>query len=952
MTAPTINLSIRLYAPGGTPNYEIGLDAVETISGVTYPRHALDAGSMPSLTLQMEGDFSEFLAGSLSFKAANEDGFYDKVWADLNPYDRYPSCWFVVVWRGTKCRWAGMVDYETILFDRFAKTVGFTIDGVLEHLNRYSAESIRRTGVPSAGLQGSLDWGISTSVATNSLTDTRKNWVPHQFIAHVMVDGLNSVFRVVDNTATTLTLADGVGGAALGGGSVTIPNVGNAQGDYTIRPFAFISALYHGFNGIASGSKIDQKYDSNGALVTQVLPGTPATNDLAGLFLRDSAGNFFQIGGNTYSSSGVHITGLCFYYNGVKYDASPASGPFAIFQANFNRMLTSFVSLPTGDNALVGYQIDENGNWLEGDVLMVEACRTGGVWEGIYGDVGGGGVSIVAGEKPGGVRVERQQAWRIRRQMVGQQSLKVAAVGPYSTPGGVQSAYGAPDLDDHQIWLTEDIKQDLVATDIVYLATPYYRGKSISYLATRAVSLINLTPLFPSGDAHEFKTTIPYADFDQKSIGDVLKELAVISGCVLTFRFGNNNTPYIAFLRRDASGSPAPVKNLAGYIKSREDNPHWDQFYDSVKVEGADNRVVHGAPATTTLGGTVPVGIDADGNPVPPGALRFGGRQLEIKSDFTHSYPLLHQICNRHQQYYCVRRVQTKVTILGEYSPIDIYGSPITDDNGFQIMDVVALGLAGNDPIYQQLGSDRWLVVGVEEPLVAQPTTITLTLVSVGALPIYKAPDTESPVAIDTTKPEPPTIIDLDDVNPTALYYPVVSVYWTWNGDPAVLRGFYLHAWQVGQSPPTFSGDLAATAGYIYTQRMLEPHNLATSYSGASAWSSATTYTLGQVVSFNGLLYACLISSCHNITPPNASCWGLLWMAQLAFEHPPYQQPNGEATEWYFGVQAIVHGGQVSENSPPWHHGTLQTAIVGPPTGGGPQGSGGNPPGGGNWVLP
>lgn len=187
-----MSLTLTLTTPAAA-TYDLALDANH--------RYGVLAEDLPDLEQRIEQRECEFEAGELSLTCRNDDGWWDTLLAGADHLARYPSTFSLVVARDGTTRWSGDIDLLSVAYDRRERTVSFTVTGKLARLEKYSAETVRRA-YPRYS-----DWGASTSVALNSLTDSTKAWTADAYINHVLIDSANTVFTITDNTATVLTVA-------------------------------------------------------------------------------------------------------------------------------------------------------------------------------------------------------------------------------------------------------------------------------------------------------------------------------------------------------------------------------------------------------------------------------------------------------------------------------------------------------------------------------------------------------------------------------------------------------------------------------------------------------------------------------------------------------------------------------------------------------------------------
>ena len=113
--------------------------------------HDVIAANLPSLSSEIEQNFTEFSTGDIALTARNDDGGWDTIGftsATCNPIARFPVCLYVDIYEDNALVFQGDVDLKTISFNRKQRTVSFTCLGPLHRLEQWSAEVVRRT-VPS-----------------------------------------------------------------------------------------------------------------------------------------------------------------------------------------------------------------------------------------------------------------------------------------------------------------------------------------------------------------------------------------------------------------------------------------------------------------------------------------------------------------------------------------------------------------------------------------------------------------------------------------------------------------------------------------------------------------------------------------------------------------------------------------------------------------------------------
>jgi len=145
-------------------------------------------------------------------------------------------------------------------------------------------------------------YGVSTSVALVTLTDTRKNWTVNEFATMWLIDSAGTRFTINSNTATTLTLASGT----------------PASGVYEIVKDTGTDVS----SGMSSGNKILTLRDADANLKGFAIP---ATSDATGAAAYGTDGYWF----NTVDA-GTAPNNICTALRGGNWYNGVSAGVFAL----------------------------------------------------------------------------------------------------------------------------------------------------------------------------------------------------------------------------------------------------------------------------------------------------------------------------------------------------------------------------------------------------------------------------------------------------------------------------------------------------------------------------------------------------------------------------------------------------------------------------------------------
>ncbi len=584
--------------------------------------HDVLADSLPSITQQVEQNLAEFTCGDFAMKARNDDGWWDTTaFTDdsVNPYNRYPYCHYINVYRGGVLVWQGDVDYKTLTFDRKAKTVAFTCLNPLNRLTQWSAELVRRA-IPSF-----FDAGTTSEVGAGYMRDYSKTWYIGQVLNAVLIDSIGNAFPITGLYGMGTGL--GRNGVAVGpgflapyylSGGVTTP----AAGAYRIIPLAAqtrvapapSSATGGQFFQVTTGSDGTGRYvDDPNAAGTAAFP----VNGFVGMYLFDDAGQVYLVLSNT--SRRIYVQVKSGQPNPTITSTATVPSYYSVRRSNYPNLLET---LP--DFATVGIQA--------GDQLTMVTT----------------GSPISAANSSGFTARTKAQT----------NQYTIQSVGPNTSPP----------LTSNQAWLTESVKYDVdIANDGVFLTTPYYRNSAVlSVVAALFASICGGIYSVSGGtvqvneaeflDAYGAPKTLPYADFGGKSVSDALTELAVVMNCTLSCGFsGGTSNPTVKFYfqRRDIQPTDpgfTTLWNLSGNdasglpkIGTWENGKQWEQWFPQVTVTGAN-------------------GVEA-----ASGSLRYGGSSLSIQSDYMTTFDWVSQVRDRLWAFFGSRHATAKVQARAEY---------------------------------------------------------------------------------------------------------------------------------------------------------------------------------------------------------------------------------------------------------------------------------------------
>jgi hypothetical protein len=697
-----VSLRIDIWLPSFTGTPHVSRYTIFDSAG-TASLHDVIAANLPSLVSEIEQNLSEFSAGDIQLTCRNDDNGWDTVGftsENCDPTARFPVCHYIDIYQDGVLVFEGDIDLKTVSFDRKQKTVSFTVLGPLHRLEQWNAEVVRRS-VPNLAGAGIADVTGSAGGGYYYLHTATNTWYVDPATAvcevanHCLIDASGIIWTVVSGWGVAINNRV----SALKLGSPRYPpgtdwgktvSGGPATGSFTIRPMIFASR-YDCQSNPAS-------YTLTHTSTSLTDPGKSwATNVWAGYWLEDSAGVFWQIASNT--SMILTVTAQGAYPSGP--DIAPHDWPGTVINAptynirksNTLRLLESLgPSIAT--LGIVGQSASQPGDQLN--------LTNAGL---------GAQDAIIAA---------------FTTLAATTQQVEIEFAGPKTT---------GPPLTAQMLWLMDDIKADLIPTDGVTLATPYYRDKTISQLAALAFAAACGGALTTSVNVVAYAdNVVPYADFSQLSVADAIAKLAEVSSCAPACSFsGGPSAPLVTFnfQRRDAG--LGALYDLSGFtsdgvtpkIMERQDSIAWEFYYPHISVTGANSAKVQ------------------------QGSLRYGGTSLDVQSDFMDSYAWLHQVLARLYLYFGSRRAKTTVKVKGDY--------------------VVGLQLLGR---VRLAGSDEWWPVRISRPLRTPEQGVELDLIS--STGVYYTPSDYSDMD-PSAVPEPPIVTG---VSGSGLNPHVASISW------------------------------------------------------------------------------------------------------------------------------------------------------------------------------
>jgi len=685
-----MSLRIDIAVPNFTSRLTLTYTIFDSTSISAYHFYDVIAASIPSLFSEVEQNLSEFSCGDVTLTARNDDGAWDLFGftsANLDPTARYPLCHYVSIYQDGALVFQGDVDLKTVTFDRKQRTVSFTVLGPPHRLEQWTAETVRRT-IPALSTAGTI-LSVGSLGGSDYWVQTSNFWLTGTVVANnCLIDKNEIIWTIVS------VYGVGVGGTdklritnphRAPGRAYTQPVVvPPPTGSFTIRPMIFATRYdWQSDSGTLSVGSVDgthQYLQDTGKNLYNVGCWT-------GYWLEDSAGVFWQITDTIVGAGGFINKYVVLKQGGYPAgpDITPHTWPgtiinaptYSIRKSNLKRLLESMGPSIT----ILG--LTGKTSAQEGDKLTLTSANTGSY------------TTLMTAFATTAAQT---------------QVVEIQFAGPHTAPP-------APDLTDHMLWLMDDLEADLLATDGVVLATPYYRDKTISQLATLLFAAACGGALTSSVNALAFSdNVVHYADFGGKSVADALSMLAVVSNCALFCTFsGAPGAPLVTycFQRRDLGlGSlydlSTAMPDGTSKILERQDSMAWEFFYPYIKVGGVN------------------------GTQVQRGSPRQGGATLEVTSDFMDTYAWLNQVVDRLWTYFGKRRARTTVKVKGE--------------------SVVGLQLLGR---VRLAAADEWWVVKLSRELREPVESVDLDLIN--ATGVYYTPTDYAEIDASAI-PEPPVV--------------------------------------------------------------------------------------------------------------------------------------------------------------------------------------------------
>lgn len=657
-----------------------------TLSGDS--EYNLLADAAPTLTWELEGEtLNEVSSGDVTLTCENLTGWWDTLWADLDHTERYPSNWYVKIYKASTLRWDGDVDLKSIRFDRKNKTVSFTVLGRLSRLERYSADVAKRA------LPTHHDFGYATA-ASQVLTDSQKNWTADELINHVCHCRIKAVCADADveaaggagSDADTITFSTDHGFNTCEIVTYTCSGAGVITGladdgtYYAIRMSATELRLATSIANAVAGTKIAIAPPVGGDTHT-FTSGTVSTPVRHPLTITDNTANTLTVSGAVPADGYYKIRPYCFKLSVAGTELS--CDYTGIISATDQINITTH-GIVTGD--AVEYYTDLH-KYIAGGL---EEYRT--YWA-IYVDANNFKLAETPEDAEAGTAINLTQpasadthyfmfasdARALRAPATCPTAtiallergdvLRITPEGdvPYrfyaSKPGVVYSRTVYPKyefdywdakvayvgerqatepplvyLSTRQVLLDDAIEAPIGTEDAVVSMTPFYHDETIDELVRKLFLACSLTENedFIIRIASYFTSrAITYADWTDKTVAEALAELAVIAGALL---YSTGTRWY--FVSRDIARPGTTAKALtSGMYDSDSEQPAWEHSYDWVSV------------------------IDAEDREVRRGRYLNTGAGLEIQTDFSLTYPHLRAIAQRSSDLFLGRRKYREITV-------------------------------------------------------------------------------------------------------------------------------------------------------------------------------------------------------------------------------------------------------------------------------------------------
>ena len=509
------------------------------------------AESLPSLVWELEGEtLNELSAGDITLTCENVTGWWTTWAASLDHTARYPTAWYIEIFKGLTLRWSGDIDVTSVTFDTQHYLCSFTVRGKLSRLERYNAEDVKRA------LPTHFDFGYGTAAAA-VVADLTKDWTADSLINHVLIDNTSTCFTISDNDATTVAVSAGA----------------PATGYYRIRPYAFKLSVA-GHNHTFADADVEAHAADTITVTTHgMTTGEPV---------------------EYYTSAGNVVTGLTDHtvYWVIKHDNDNIQLATTKALADIGTAITGLAAPAGGDTHYLVHNTDANALRMAdggptstvalldtGDTIRI--TRTGAV---PYRSVA---------SKPGityARTIYPQWAFDF-------EDVEILFAGPR-----VNTLAPQVTLDADQVLIDQAFQEMLTVNDGYVITTPYHRNEKVVELVRKLFVSCSLTEnddfviAIPDFYANQ---VIPYADFSGKSVAEALVELGALSGCMLY------STGYKwIFGPRDLERPGATTKTIASTSVCEDTlSPMWEHSYDFVSVKDGEGREVRRGRYLTTGNG-------------------------------------------------------------------------------------------------------------------------------------------------------------------------------------------------------------------------------------------------------------------------------------------------------------------------------------------------------------
>jgi len=627
---------------------------------------------LPRLTQNIERGLCEFGMGDLTFTAENDTGFWSPGWA-TGPFGRpdpYCDWWHgaanqkpvqLSIYKDSYLRWSGTVDLDSVQIDLKANTATFTVRGPLSLLEGYNAEDIRRA-IPRYG------WtAVATAIGTVSagssyyIEDSEAVGTTDRFNGQALLKEDGTCYLITD-TATV----SGVLRITFAAGSQPF----SANDPFTVSRLHCISAYTYGDAVTVGVGSITDDYEHV----------SWTSDEWVGYFVLDSLDHIY----GPITTNDAHVISCGSPINDDWSD-TPAVGRFWVIGASEHRLLEFQQpndSMENPPNRSDWHWTPVGMGLVPGDKLVISP-----VWS-----------TVTADTEPSNTWAHK--SWTYGTQEVVIQSCPIEDgtatscgvnvtgyvevtgetwttdewIGYYlcdstgtmfpvasntstriywtdaNSPDAADKDFtilplGSPPLGRGQVWLSAALTHPVQWGDAVSCSTPYYRGLTVSELVQLFATATGST----TSSAWKIVVTtdhvVPYADFEGKSALDALTELAVFSNSALYAGYVAGQL-WFYFARRDQS--TRPTRNITDYLTEATQRLTWEQSYQAIMVTGAE------------------------GHSVYRGAYRYGGRILEVSTDYAEDYSTLKAVANQLFAFFCQQRGSATVKLLGEFAADDV----------------------------------------------------------------------------------------------------------------------------------------------------------------------------------------------------------------------------------------------------------------------------------------